>query len=86
MNCGCTEQSASECMTPEHPKQEDQVRAAWYTPQPNHFDGATQDNQVRVISVAEAGGTSRPVIVTCGEKQILTTLEAPAPKQTKIAP
>ena len=84
MNCGCTEHSASECMTPEHPKQEDQVRAAWYTPQPNHFDGATQDDQVRVISVAEAGGPSRPDIVTCGEKEVLTTLEAPAPNCTEV--
>ena len=83
VNCGCTEHSASKCMTPEHPRQEEQIRAAWYTPQPNQFDGVTQDDQVRVISVAEAGGPSRPIIVTCGEKQVLTTLEAPAPNCTE---
>ena len=45
----------------------------------NQFDGTPQDDQVRVISVAKAGGPSRPIVVTCGEKQLLTTLEAPAP-------
>ena len=65
-------------MTPEHPRQEEQVRAAWYAPQTNQFDSVTQDHQVQVISVAEAGGPSRPIIDTCGEKQVLTTLEAPA--------
>ena len=67
-------------MTPEHPRQEKQIRVAWYTHQPNQFDGVTQDDQVRVISVAEARGPSRPIIVNCGEKQVLTTLEEPAPK------
>ena len=66
INCGCTEHSASECMAPEHPRQEEQVKAAWYAPYTNQLDGDPQDDQVRVISVAEAGGPSRPVIVTCG--------------------
>ena len=63
--------------------QEGQIRAAWYAPHTSQFDGAPQDDQVRVISVAEAGGPSRPVIITCGEKQVLTTLEAPAPDCTE---
>ena len=79
INCGCTEHSASECMAPEHPRQEEHSRAAWYASPTSHFNAITQDDQVRVLSVAEAGGPSRPVIVTCGEKQVLTTLEAPAP-------
>ena len=83
VNCGCNEHSAFECMIPEHPKQEEQVRAAWYTPQANQFDSVTQDDQVQVISVAEVGGPSRPIIVTCGEKQVLTTLEAPGPNCTE---
>ena len=82
-NCGCTEHSASECMTPEDPRQEEQIRAAWYAPHTNQFDGAPQDDQVKVISVAEAGGPSRPIIVNCGKKQVLTTLEAPAPNCTE---
>ena len=56
INCGCTEHSASVCMAPEHPKQDEQIRAVWYAPQSNQFDSAPQDDQVRVISVAEAGG------------------------------
>ena len=40
-------------------------------------------DQVRAISVAEDGGSSRPIIVTCGEKQVLITLEAPAPNCTE---
>ena len=79
INCGRTENSASECMAPEQMSHEDQIRAAWHAPAPNQFDGLGQDDQVRVISVAEAGGPSRPVVVTCGEKPVLTTLEAPAP-------
>ena len=70
-------------MAPEYPRQEDQIRTAWYAPHTNQFDGAPQDDQVRVISVAEAGGPSRPVVITCGEKQVLTTLEAPAPDCTE---
>ena len=47
--------------------------------QVNQFESVTEDDEVRVISVAEAGGPSRTIIVICGEKQVLTTLEAPAP-------
>ena len=83
VTCGCTEHSASECMAPENPKQEDRIRAAWYTPQTSQFDNTSQDDQARVISVAEAGGPSRPIVVTCGEKQVLTTLETPAPNCTE---
>ena len=83
INWGCTEHSTSECMAPEHPRQEEQVRAAWYAPYTNQLDGDPQDDQVRVISVAEAGGPSRPIIITCGVKQVLTTLEAPAPNCTE---
>ena len=83
VNCGCAEHSASECISPEYPRQEEQIRAAWYAPHTNQFEGAPQDDQVRVISVAEAGGPSRPVVITCGEKQVLTTLEAPAPDCTE---
>ena len=63
-------------MAPEHMRQEQQIRAAWHASPPNQRDGVEQDDQVRVISVAEAGGPSRPIVVTCGEKQVLTTLEA----------
>ena len=83
INCGRTGHSASECMAPEHMKQEEQVRAAWYASPPNQLDSVEQDDQVRVISVAEAGGPSRPIVVTCGEKQVLTTLEAAAPNCTE---
>ena len=83
VTCGCTEPSAFECMAPENPKQEDQIRAAWSTSQTSQFDNSSQDDQVRVISVAEAGGPSRPIVVTCGEKHVLTTLEAPAPNCTE---
>ena len=83
VNCGCAEHSASECISPKYPRQEEQIRAAWYAPHTNQFEGAPQDDQVRVISVAEAGGPSRPVVITCGEKQVLTTLEAPAPDCTE---
>ena len=41
-------------------------------------DFCDSEDQIRVISTSEDGGPSRPVVVTCGEKQILTTLEAPA--------
>ena len=83
VNCGCTEHSASECIAPEYPRQEEQIRAAWYAPHTNQFDGVPQDDQVRVISIAEAGGPSRPVVITCGEKQVPTTIEAPAPDCTE---
>ena len=83
INFGHTEHSASKCMAPEHSRQEEQIKAAWYALPTNQFDGKAQDDQVRVISVAEAGGPSRPIVVTCGEKQVLTTLEAPAPNCTE---
>ena len=84
-NCGRIELSSSECIAPEHMRQEEQIRAAWYAQPTNQLDGVGQDDQVRVISVAEAGGPSRPIVVTCGEKQVLiTTLEAPAPNCTEI--
>ena len=70
-------------MAPEHMSHEEQIRAAWYAPSPSQLDGLGQDDQVRVISIAEDGGPSRPVVVTCGEKQVLTTLEAPAPDCTE---
>ena len=70
-------------MAPEHMSHEEQFRAAWYAPSPSQFDGLGQDDQVRVISIAEDGGPSRPVVVTCGEKQVLITLEAPAPDCTE---
>ena len=70
-------------MAPENPKQEDQIKAAWYTPQTNQFDNSPQDDQVGMISVAEAGCPSRPIVATCGQKQVLTTLEAPAPNCTE---
>ena len=82
IHCGRTEHSASECMASEQMSHEEQIRAAWYAPSPSQFDGLSQDDQVQVISVAEDGGPSRPV-VTCGEKQVLTTLEAPAPDCTE---
>ena len=78
ISCGSTEHTASECMIQENPRHEEQVRAAWYAPQPNQFDNTPQDDQVRVISVAEAGCPSRPITITCGDTQVLTTLEATA--------
>ena len=83
VSCGSTEHSASECMIQENPRHEEQVRAAWYAPQSNQFDNTPQDDQVRVISVVEAGGPSGPIVITCEEKQVLTTLEAPAPDCTE---
>ena len=58
INCGRTEHSASECMASEQMSHEEQIRAAWYAPLPSQFDGLTQDDQVRVISIAEDGGPS----------------------------
>ena len=62
---------------------EEQGRAAWYTPATMAVEVIDSDDQLSVISVAEAGGPLRPVVVTRGEKQILTTLEAPAPECTE---
>ena len=36
-----------------------------------------------MISEAEVGGPSRPVVATCGENQVLTTLESPGPDCTE---
>ena len=68
---------------PENAVTEEQVQAAWYASVTSSADFANTDNQIRVISTAEEGGPSRPVVVTCGEKQVLTTLEAPAPNCTE---
>ena len=57
---------------------EEQVKSAWYAPVTNSADFVDTDNQIRVILTSKEGGPSRLVVVTCGEKQILTTLEAPA--------
>ena len=74
----CTGNTASECMVPGNAATEEQVKAAWYAPFANSAHIIDTDDQIRVISISEEGGPSRPVVVTCGEKQILTTLEAPA--------
>ena len=79
----CTGNTASECMVPGNAATEEQVKAAWYAPFANSADIIDTDDQIRVISTSEEGGPSRPVVVTCGEKQILTTLEAPAPDCTE---
>ena len=81
--CNCTGHTASKCMVPEKAATEEQVKAAWYAPVTNAADIVDTDDQIRVISTSDEGGPSRPVVVTCGEKQILTTLEAPAPKCTE---
>ena len=65
-------------MAPESVLTEDQLRSAWYAPviipaEPTHYD-----DQYSVISKAEAGGPSRPEVVTCSEKEILKKLETPA--------
>ena len=78
VNCGHTGHVASDCMMPDNVATEEQVKAAWYAPGTNPTDFRDTEDQVRVISTSEEGGPSRPVVVTCGEKQILTTLEAPA--------
>ena len=74
---------ASDCMVPENAVTEEQVPAAWYAPVTSSADFANTDDQIRVISTSEEGGPSRPVVVTCGEKQVFTTLEAPAPNCTE---
>ena len=72
MNCDRTEHFASsDCIVPENVQHKDQVRAAWYAPSPARFGGVELDEQVRVVSLADTRGPSRPVIV-------LTTLEIPA--------
>ena len=79
----CTGNTASDCMVPGNAATEEQVKAAWYAPVANSADIIDTDDQIRVISTSEEGGPSRPVVVTCGEKQILTTLEAPVPDCTE---
>ena len=74
---------ASEYMVPENAATEEQLKAAWYATLTNSADFADADDQIGVISTLEEGGPSRPVVVTCGEKQLLTTLEAPAPDCTE---
>ena len=83
VNCGHTGHVASDCMMPDNVATEEQVKAAWYAPGTNSTDFRDTEDQVRVISTSEEGGPSRPVVVICGEKQILTTLEAPAPDCTE---
>ena len=78
INWGRAGHVASDCMVPENAVTEEQVQAAWYAPVTSSADFANTDDQIRVISTSEEGGPSRPVVVTCGEKQVLTTLEAPA--------
>ena len=82
VNCGHVGHVASDCMTPHNVATEEQVKAAWYAPVANSSDFCDSEDQIRVISTSEDGGPSRPVVVTCGEKQILMTLEAPAPDCT----
>ena len=65
-------------MVPENAVTEEQVKAAWNASVTNSADFADADDQIRVFSTSEEGGPSRPVVVTCGKKQILTTLETPA--------
>ena len=83
VNCGHTGHVASDCMLPENAETEEQVQAVWYAPVTSSADFADTEDQIRVISTSEEGGPSRPVVVTCGEKQLLTTLEAPAPNCIK---
>ena len=83
INCGRAGHVASDCMVSENAVTEEQVQAAWYAPVTSSADFANHEYQIRVMSTSEEGGPSRPVVVTCGEKQILTTLEAPAPNYTE---
>ena len=82
-NRGRTGHVASDCIMPENAATEEKVQAAWYAPVTSPADFADTEDQIRVISTSEEGDTSRPVVVTCGEKQILTTLEASAPDCTE---
>ena len=74
---------ASGFVAPEKTRHEEQVRAAWDAPTFTQMENVDSDDQIRVTSVAEAGGPLRPIVVTRGEKQVLTTLEAPAPDCTE---
>ena len=75
---------ASECVVPENAATEKQVKAARQATVTKFADFDDAEYQIRVISTPEEGGPSHPVVVTCGEKQILTTLEAPAPNWTEV--
>ena len=83
VNCDRTGHVASNCMVLENVATEDQMRAAWHAHAPQSVESTDSDDQIRVISTSENGGPSQPVVVTCGEKQILTKLEAPAPDCTE---
>ena len=83
VSCSRTGHVASERKVSENAATEEHVHAAWFAPVTNSTEFAEPDDQIRVISTWEEAGPSRPVIVTCGEKQILTTLEAPAPDCTE---
>ena len=82
-NCVRAGHVKSDCMVPENAVTEEQVQAAWYAPVTSSVDFANTEDQIRVISTSEEGGPSRHVVVTCGEKQILTTLEVPSPNCTE---
>ena len=82
VNCRCTDHVESESMVPEKAKTEEQVKAALYAPVMIPAEVTDSHEYVRVISISEKGGPSRPVVVTCGEKQVLTMLEASAPNCT----
>ena len=84
VNCARTGHTASECVVPEKSVTGERVKAAGNAPITNFADFADADDQIRVISTSEEGGPSRPVVVTCAEKQILTTLETPALDCTEI--
>ena len=81
--CGRTGHVASECIMPDTIRQEEQVKTTWYAPVSSQMESVDSGDQIRVIPVAEAGGPSRPVSVTCGKKQVLTTFEASAPDCTE---
>ena len=83
INCGRAGHVASDCIVHENAVTEEQVQAAWYAPVTSSADFPNTEDQIRVISTSEKGGPSRPVVVTCGEKQNLTTLEAPGPNCTE---
>ena len=79
INCGRAGHVESDCMVPENAVTEEQVQAAWYAPVTSSVDLANTEDQIRVISTSEKGGPSRHVVVTGGEKQILTTLKPQHP-------
>ena len=84
VHCRCTSHKESESMMPEKATTEKQVKAARYATVMIPAEVTDSHEHVRVISISEERGPSRPVVVTCDEKKILTTLEAPAPDCTEI--